>query len=110
MPRRPDDDRVSRPTARLSLEAILAAGIALADREGLDGLSMRRLGQELGVNPMSVYHHLRDKDALLDAMIDAVVGGIAPDPATAGAATWTEDLRALIGAARRTMLGHPWVA
>ncbi|HEX2806134.1 MAG TPA: TetR family transcriptional regulator [Kineosporiaceae bacterium] len=44
----------------------MAAGIALADRDGLNGLSPRRLAQELGVNPMSLYHHVRDKDALLE--------------------------------------------
>ena len=109
MSRRPNDERATRATARLSLEAILAAGIALADRDGLDGLSMRRLGQELGVNPMSVYHHVRDKDALLEGMTDAVVAEIAPDhETTAGAVVWTEDLRSLLLAARRTMLGHPW--
>jgi AcrR family transcriptional regulator len=109
MPRRPDDDRVPRATARLSREAILAAGIALADRDGLDQLSMRRLGQELGVNPMSIYHHLRDKEALLHAMVDAVVAGIAPDhETTAGTVAWTEELRSLVRAARCTMHGHPW--
>jgi AcrR family transcriptional regulator len=91
----------------------VAAGIVLADRDGLDGLSMRRLAQELGVNPMSLYHHVRDKEALLEAMTDAVVAEIAPDheaqvAARGGALTWTEELRRLIRAARRTMLGHPW--
>jgi AcrR family transcriptional regulator len=111
VPRRPDDDRATRPTARLSREAILAAGIALADRDGLDGLSMRKLGQELGVNPMSLYHHVRDKDALLDAMIDVLVGEIAPaaGSTSTGAPTWTEEVRVLIQAARRIMLRHPWV-
>jgi AcrR family transcriptional regulator len=112
MPRRPDDarvTRVTRATARLSRETILATAISLADRDGLEGLSMRKLGQELGVNPMSVYHHVSDKDALLDAMVDAAVAEIAPDhEATAGAVVWTEALRSLIQAARRTMLGHPW--
>jgi AcrR family transcriptional regulator len=109
MPRRLNDGRVTRVTARLSRETILAAGIALADRDGLDGLSMRRLGHELGVNPMSVYHHVRDKDALLEAMTDAIVAEIAPDhETTAGVLAWTEELRSLLQAARRTMLGHPW--
>jgi AcrR family transcriptional regulator len=58
---------------------------------------------------MSVYHHLRDKDALLEAMIDAVIAEIAPDhEAEIGAGSWIEELRSLILAARRTMLGHPW--
>ena len=113
MPRRPDDDRAPRVTARLSREAIVAAGIVLADRGGLDGLSMRRLAQDLSVNPMSLYHHVRDKDALLAAMVDAVVAEIAPDheaqvAARGEALVWTEELRWLIGAARRTMVGHPW--
>jgi AcrR family transcriptional regulator len=113
MPRRSDDDRVPRVTARLSREAIVAAGIALADRDGLDGLSMRRLAQELGVNPMSLYHHVRDKDALLEAMIDTVVAEIAPDHEAQVAArevalVWTEELRRLILEARRTMLAHSW--
>lgn len=90
----------------------MAAGIALADRDGLDGLSMRRLAQELGVNPMSLYHHLRDKDALLDAMLDAVVAGIEPGgPAAAEdgeGPRWTDELRALVLAARRQVLAHPW--
>src|SRR4051794_28308709 len=109
MPRRPNDDRATRATARLNRKTIFAAGIALADREGLDGLSMRRLGQELGVNPMSLYHHVRDKDALLEGMTDAIVADITPDPeTTAGTLGWTEELRSLIRAARHTMLGHPW--
>ena len=113
MPRPANPDRAPRASARLSRDAILSAGIDLADREGLGGLSMRRLGQELGVNPMSLYHHLQDKDALLEAMVDAVVAGIAPDHEARVAArhdawTWTDEVRELLTAARRTMLDHPW--
>ncbi|WP_198950739.1 TetR/AcrR family transcriptional regulator [Kineosporia sp. A_224] len=106
MPRRPNSDRAVRSTARLNRDAILAAAIALADRDGLEGLSMRRLGEELGVNPMSVYHHVEDKDALLGGMVESVVAGIATAPV--GDVPWTEELRALVLAARRTVLGHPW--
>lgn len=117
MPRRRADDREPatvrpRASARLSREAIVAAAVALADRDGLDRLSMRRLGQELGADPMSVYHHLRDKGALLEAMVDAVVAGITPDDSPDDSPddqpAWTDDLRALILGARRTMLRHPW--
>jgi AcrR family transcriptional regulator len=110
MPRRPDDDGASsRSTARLSRDMIVEAGIALADRDGLDGLSMRRLGQELRVHPMSLYHHVRDKEALLEAMVDAIVARIAPDhPGPGDPAKWATELRSLIRAARLTMLAHPW--
>ena len=110
VPRRPDDAPApARSTARLSRDAIVAAGIALADAEGLESLSMRRLATALGVNPMSLYHHVRDKDALLDAMLDAVVAGIEADDAPlARPSDWTARLRDLVLAARSAMLGHPW--
>lgn len=110
VPRRPDDAPApARSTARLSRDAIVAAGIALADADGLESLSMRRLATALGVNPMSLYHHVRDKDALLDAMLDAVVAGIEADDAPlARPSDWTARLRDLVLAARSAMLGHPW--
>ena len=111
MARRPDTARTAtRPTARLSRDAIVAAAIAMADSDGLDGLGMRRLGQELGVNPMSLYHHVADKDALVDAMADAVVAQITPDEVPEGEEelAWTDELRRLILHARRSMIGHPW--
>lgn len=92
--------------APLSSERIVDTAIAMADRDGLEGLSMRRLGSELGVDPMSVYHHVRDKDALLALMVDHVVSRL--EPVTAG--DWTHALRATILDARATMLRHPWAA
>ena len=109
MPRRSDDRATTRSSARLSREGIVAAGIALADAEGLAGLSMRRLAQHLGVDAMSIYYHLHDKEALLDAMADAVVAEIGAAPAPDGGG-WAAGLRALIMAARQTMLRHPWAA
>ncbi len=111
MARRPDPERPTRSTARLSREAIVETGIAVADRDGLDAVSMRRLGVELGANPMSLYHHVGDKDGLLGAMVETVVGRIAPDWAGPGdPAAWTAELRSLILAARRVMVAHPWAA
>jgi AcrR family transcriptional regulator len=111
VPRRADNRPSTRASARLSREVIVATGIALADRDGLDGLSMRRLAQELGVDAMSIYYHLNDKDALLGAMADAVVAEIGPGPrAPDGAVPWTQELRSLIAIARRTMVRHPWAA
>jgi AcrR family transcriptional regulator len=109
MARRPDPERPTRSTARLSREAIVETGIAVADREGLDAASMRRLGAELGANPMSLYHHVGDKDGLLGAMAETVVARIAPGWAGPGdPAAWTGELRSLILAARSVMVSHPW--
>jgi len=76
--RRPPVRRKRRagPETPLTRARIVAAALALVDREGLGGLSMRRLGAELGVDPMAVYHHLPNKEALLDAIVEAVMGEI----------------------------------
>lgn len=69
---------------RLTREHIVGTALALVDREGLNALSMRRLGAELGVDPMAVYYHVPNKDALLDAIVEAVMADIdlsADDPA-----------------------------
>ena len=68
--------RKERPARPLSREGIVQCALALVDREGLQALSMRRLGAVLGVDPMAVYHHLPNKEALLDAIVEAVMGSI----------------------------------
>ena len=60
----------------LTRERVLHAAVELADREGVGAVSMRRLGQELGVEAMSLYTHVRNKEDLLDGMADAVVGEV----------------------------------
>jgi AcrR family transcriptional regulator len=79
----------------------------LADTDGIDGLSMRKLGGVRGVDPMSLYNHVRDKDDLFDGIADAIVGEIRP---TTDGADWKSSLRATVLAARDTMLRHPWAA
>lgn len=75
----------ARPSARkrrqgaaapLQRELIVSTALALVDRDGLKSLSMRRLGAELGVDPMAVYYHLPNKQALLDAIVEAVMASI----------------------------------
>jgi AcrR family transcriptional regulator len=61
---------------QLSRERIVAAALALVDAEGLEALTMRRLGRELGVDPMAVYYYVEDKSALLDALVEAVMAEI----------------------------------
>ena len=81
------------PPARrpgLSRDAVVAAAVALADAEGLSALSMRALAGRLGVEAMSLYHHVPNKEALLDAMVDVVFGEF-HSPVAAG--PWREELR-----------------
>jgi len=68
---------------------------------------MRRVGQELGVEAMSLYNHVANKEDLLDGMVDLVIGEIGPVPE---GDDWKEALRGRILAARRTMLRHPWAS
>jgi AcrR family transcriptional regulator len=93
--------------APLSRVRVLDTAIDLADRDGIDALSMRRLALELGVEAMSLYTHIRGKEDLLDGMADAVVGRI---PEARRGQGWHEPLRALILGARSVMLRHPWAA
>ncbi len=89
----------------LSKERVLRAAVDLADRGGSEAVSMRKLGQELGVDAMSLYHHVQNKDDILDGIVDVVVREIEQSPAEAD---WKSALRGQVIAARTVMLRHPW--
>ena len=91
--------------ARLSRERVLRAAVLLADSGGLDALTMRRLGEELGVEAMSLYKHVANKDDLLDGMVDLVFGEI--DLPTEGT-DWRTAMRARAVSARAALNRHPW--
>src|SRR5215207_9238581 len=97
----------------LSKDLVLATAVSLVDHEGLGALSMRRLGQELGVEAMSLYHHVANKEALLDGMVDAVVGELLAEVGPGGGVEaerdWAAALRARIITARTIMLRHRWL-
>jgi AcrR family transcriptional regulator len=101
-----------KPREPLSRERALAAAIALVDAEGMAALTMRRLAAELGVEAMSLYHHLPGKEGLLDGLVDAVVAEIASAAgqaeADAAGGDWRTRLRLRFLAARAVMLRHPW--
>jgi AcrR family transcriptional regulator len=86
---------------------VAAAGVRVADAEGLDAVTMRRVAAELGTGTTSLYRYVRKKDDLLDLMTDAVLGEGAPPPRTGD---WRADLAALAGEMRARMLRHPWLA
>jgi AcrR family transcriptional regulator len=92
----------------LNRERVLAAAVEFADREGIDALSMRRLGQELSVEAMALYNHVANKDDLLNGMVDVVVGEI--DLADGDGADWKAVARNRILAARSVMRRHPWAS
>jgi AcrR family transcriptional regulator len=83
----------------------------IADRDGLQTLSMRRLGKQLGIEAMSLYHYLPGKDGLLDGLAEALCGEIAAavaDRPSHQSIDWKTDLRSRCLAARSVVLRHPW--
>lgn len=91
--------------AGLSRKRVLAAATAVADRGGLTAVSMRSVGRELGVEAMSLYHHVDGKDALLDALADEVLGQVDPPGA---AQPWRAAMAARAVSARQVLGAHPW--
>jgi AcrR family transcriptional regulator len=83
----------------------------IADAEGLAAVSMRRLATELKVEAMSIYHHLANKDAILDGLVERIAGEILEESASVTiepSDDWRDDVRARSLAARRVMMRHPW--
>jgi AcrR family transcriptional regulator len=97
--------RSERPV--LTREAIVAKAIAIADAEGLDAVSIRRLAAELPARPMSLYNHIADKDELVGLMLDRVIEeGLIGD---ALASDWREAMRQIAHASRESAERHPWL-
>lgn len=90
--------------AGLSAGQILAVARELVEREGVESLTMRRLADQLGVAPNSIYSHFTDKAALVDAVLDDLLAAI-PAPAVA-AGPWQDGIVALMAASRETLLRH----
>jgi AcrR family transcriptional regulator len=95
-------------TARkpLSRERILEAAVQLVDEQGIEALSMRRLGQALGYEAMSLYNHLSNKDDLLDGILDLVLAEMKPSDVDGGLAA----IRTASLAAHEALTRHPWAA
>ncbi|QXJ20384.1 TetR/AcrR family transcriptional regulator [Actinomadura graeca] len=99
-------DRPRRgPKPRLSVDAIVRAAVGIADAEGLDALSMRRIADELGVATMSIYTYVPGKAELIDVMLDRAVGGLTPPSAP----SWRARLEHIARDNWALFHRHPWM-
>ena len=101
-PTRPDADRPG-----LNRDRVVDTALAIVDRDGLDGLTMRRLASELGVEAMSLYHWFPNKAAILDALVEAAIRETATRVDATPEAGWRANLRALAMGYRQVLLAHP---
>jgi len=99
----PSEDTSRRPA--LSRERVLQSAVDLADREGLGALTMRRLGSELGVEAMSLYKHVANKEEILDGIVELVVGEVEIPARTTD---WKEAMRRRAKSARDVLSRHSW--
>jgi AcrR family transcriptional regulator len=95
----------TEPRIPLSRERVLRAGVAFADANGVASLSMRKLGEVLGVEAMSLYNHVANKDDLLDGMVDLVFSEI---DLPSGGGDWKTAMRTRAQSARQALGRHPW--
>jgi AcrR family transcriptional regulator len=98
-----EPSRAPRPP--LTRQRVLDTAVELADRDGVGSLSMRKLAQELGVEAMSLYHHVAGKDAILDGLIDIVFSEI---ELPSGRTDWKDAMRQRAISAREALRRHPW--
>ncbi|KPC96357.1 regulator [Streptomyces sp. NRRL F-6602] len=103
---RPARPRRGRKPA-FTREAITAAAVALADAEGIEAVTMRRVAAQVGAGVMSLYSYAPDKDTLLELMVDHVSGELPSGAPPTG--DWRADLRTLAHLQRALMLRHPWL-
>src|SRR5262245_12466733 len=89
----------------LTRDRVLRAAVALADQDGMSSLSMRKLGEAVGVEAMSLYNHVASKSDLLDGMIDIVFSEIDLPPADVG---WRTAMRQRAISARQVLRRHRW--
>jgi len=90
----------------LSRERILAAALEVVDEQGIEALSMRKLGQSLGYEAMSLYNHVANKDDLLDGILDLVLAEMEPPAPDGGLPA----IRASALSAHEALKRHPWAA
>ncbi|SDI28173.1 regulatory protein, tetR family [Sinosporangium album] len=103
MPSSPGRQRT--PRTSLSRERILAAAVQVADERGIASVTMRKVAEHLGVEAMSLYHHVANKDEILDGIVDVVFGEI---ELPVGQFDWKTTMRRRAVSARHVLARHPW--
>jgi len=93
------------PRSPLTADRVLAGAIALADRIGIEPFTIRKLAVELDVKPMTIYHHVASKEAIIDGIVDIVFSEIDLPPVDTG---WTTAIRRRCVSARAVLARHPW--
>lgn len=93
------------PRNTLSRDRVVARAVALADRDGLGVLTIRNIAAECGVKPMAIYHHVANKEAILDAIVDAVFAEVSVPRADR---PWREELAERSRSMRAALRRHPW--
>jgi AcrR family transcriptional regulator len=92
---------------RFTREQIAQTALAIADAEGIEAVSMRRIAAELGAGTMTLYHYVRSKDELFDLLDDTLMGELILPPEQLSG-SWRESLAALARASRAVFARHPW--
>lgn len=103
----PQPDPTTRTRCRLDRERIVQAAIASIDTHGVQGLTMRRVGQDLGVEAMSLYRYVSGREDLLEAIVQRLVDGVTDRVDAAGFTTWQGYLQSMAHEIRRVALAHP---
>jgi AcrR family transcriptional regulator len=98
----------SRKQLRITTDDVVAAAVEIADQDGIDAVTIRRVAEACGLSPMGIYRHVADKDDLLDRMVDVVVTAGLKDLVATG--PWDERVKQLFRFARQLNLEHPGVA
>lgn len=101
----PRGDAAASGRPALSRERVIQAAVALADADGVEGLTIRKLAAELGVKPMTIYYYVPTKEAIVDGMVDLVFSEIALPPTDTD---WKTAMRQRSTSARSVLAAHPW--
>ncbi len=101
----PDQNVERAPKNKLTSERVLVGAVALADRIGMEGFTIRKLATELDTKPMTIYHHVPNKEAIIDGMVDLVFAEIDVPPVDVA---WKAAMAHRARSARAVLARHPW--